>query len=199
MPKATQPTRFTTRDPPVARGRARCRDGEHREAARDEEADRAARVRRPHEPVVLVRVESPAKRVEGRHVEEEGADELGRVAPPVEAARPEQAALDVLQRRRRREEDRADEEHGGVDRPTPRAPRGRAGGRPGSTRSRWRRGRRSTTCGVAEPTSVGATASVQHPWPHQSSQSNGPGRAAAAVSCRLAFNARSDSSYRNHG
>ena len=98
------------RDPPAAIARAA--DGVPREPAGDEEADRAERVGPPDQAVLLRQVDARVERAARAQVEEQGAGELDRARPPVDAVGP--GRVEELQRRRAGEEDRAREEHGGV-------------------------------------------------------------------------------------
>ena len=90
--------------------------------ARHQEADRAQRIRRPHDQVLALGGQPLGERIERREVEEDRADELDRGRPPVDASRLDGEpaataaavrrradALDELQVGRRGEEDRADE------------------------------------------------------------------------------------------
>ncbi len=161
------------RDPRLERapraGEEAAADLDVREVARDEEADRAERIRRPHEPVVAALVEADLHRMERVDVEEHRARELDHAAQPVDAGHLEAEdaealpagargvavgvdRLQVLQRRRRGEEDRADEVGHAVGGRARRAARSRGTARPGSTPSRSRTARRSTTRPAAAPT-----------------------------------------------
>jgi len=117
------------RDPPLVCRLPLADLGVH-ETAGHEEADAAQDVRRPHEPVVRVGVDTLLQRVERVDVEENRPNELNPGGPPVDPPRLEREqakpasplcrswirvhGLEPLQRCRRGEEDRPDEEDDAV-------------------------------------------------------------------------------------
>ena len=119
-PNNTQPARFTAAIRQSGPARGAVRPGRHAvgERAGDEEAGRAEQVGGPDQPVLLLRGQPVLHGVEGADVEQQGADELDRRAPPgrvlAPAAPRARRGLAQLEAGREREEDRAREEHDAV-------------------------------------------------------------------------------------
>ena len=132
------PARMAARGQPAVPRRGAVGD-----RARDQEADRAERVRAPHEPVVVGVGQGCVQRLIGRHVEEQRAGGLDDGGPPRRPAGGAGMALgerdERLQRPADGEQDRADEERDRVGGWRRRAARSRGTGRSGSTPSRARR------------------------------------------------------------